>query len=424
MYKKLIELIEAKGSRNKAQVIRDNSDDDDFKNLLYYSLNPLLSYKVSERTLREPEEISTELFFFSNIFECCDYLSRLRATDRATVSQVKALLNTYEDEERELYIKLLSKTLRLGVTASSVNKIIPNLIPEWEVQQSYSFSKYPIKENTEFWLTEKLNGVRATLYNGNLYSRNGTVYTGLNHIINALDFAFKNNLVLDGELVLRDKTGLTDNVSFRIATGIINSDAEEKPEIWFRIFDAVPLKDFESENPTTLYRERRRVMSLVQDNIMRRGVSDVAEVIPVLYHGVDQRMIDVLLDKMVKEDKEGLVLNLNCPYQRKRHKGILKIKRFYTMDLPIIGCEEGSGKLEGTLGSFIVDYKGNPLNVGSGLSDEQRKKFWEVRDELVGNCFIEVKYKEISSNKKTGVESLQFPVFVQLRQDKTEASYE
>ena len=161
MYKKLIELIEAKGSRNKAQVIRDNSDDDDFKNLLYYSLNPLLSYKVSERTLREPEEISTELFFFSNIFECCDYLSRLRATDRATVSQVKALLNTYEDEERELYIKLLSKTLRLGVTASSVNKIIPNLIPEWEVQQSYSFSKYPIKENTEFWLTEKLNGVKA-----------------------------------------------------------------------------------------------------------------------------------------------------------------------------------------------------------------------------------------------------------------------
>lgn len=52
--------------------------------------------------------------------------------DDDTLAQVKALLRTCGDDERELYIQLLSKTLRLGVTAKTVNKEIPGLIPVWE----------------------------------------------------------------------------------------------------------------------------------------------------------------------------------------------------------------------------------------------------------------------------------------------------
>jgi DNA ligase-1 len=125
---------------------------------------------------------------------------------------------------------------------------------------------------------------------------------------------------------------------------------------------------------------------------------------------------------MVAEDKEGLMLNLNVPYQRKRHRGLLKIKRFYTMDLPITGYEEGTGRLEGTLGSLVLDFCGNEVKVGTGFSDEERRKMWGNRDKLVG-VLCEVKYKEISSDKSTGTKSLQFPVFVQLRNDKTEVSY-
>lgn len=35
----------------------------------------------------------------------------------------------------------------------------------------------------------------------------------------------------------------------------------------------------------------------------------------------------------------------------------------------------------------------------------------------------EVKYKEISYDKNTGAESLQFPVFISIRTDKDEVSY-
>lgn len=141
-----------------------------------------------------------------------------------------------------------------------------------------------------------------------------------------------------------------------------------------------------------------------------------------LYRGTDLSKIDEFLERMVAEDKEGLVLNLNVPYRRTRHKGILKIKRFYTMDLPIIRCEEGGGRLKGTLGAFVLWYKGNEVKVGSGFSDEQRKEFWHNREKLIGTL-CEVKYKEISKDKKTRLESLQFPVFVRIRDDKNTISY-
>lgn len=145
-------------------------------------------------------------------------------------------------------------------------------------------------------------------------------------------------------------------------------------------------------------------------------------ILPVLYHGKDQTKIDELLEQMVREDKEGLMANFDVPYKRKRHNGILKVKRFYTMDLHILRCEEGSGRLAGTLGAFVLDYKGNEVNVGSGFSDEQRTAFWAAKDEMPGRL-CEVKYKEISYDKNTGAESLQFPVFISIRTDKDEVSY-
>jgi DNA ligase-1 len=126
---------------------------------------------------------------------------------------------------------------------------------------------------------------------------------------------------------------------------------------------------------------------------------------------------------MVAEDKEGLMVNLDVPYQCKRHNGILKVKRFYTMDLPIIRCEEGSGRLAGKLGAFVLNFKGNEVSVGSGFTDEERLLFWEVRERLT-DLLCEVKYKEISCDKKTGADSLQFPVYVCLRTDKTEENIE
>ena len=423
-YQDILKLQSIDGSNNKKKFIQSHAYDTNFRNFLYYALNPLLTYHLSETTLRKDDESINNVSYrpFKDIFECCEYLSRLRGIDDATIRQVKMFINTSPEQAKELYIKLLSKTLRLGVTATTVNSVIPNLIPEWEIQQAFPIEKYPLKQGTTFWVTEKLNGVRATLYNGELIARSGTPFIGLQHITDELAWTKNYNVVLDGELTLKPefREGLSDNQAFRKATGIINSlENVNKTMICFTVFDCIPQSDFENPKPSVTYTIRRELLNGLAERLLPDGS---VKVLPVLYHGQDISKIDELLNDMVANDKEGLMINTDVPYRRQRHRGILKVKRFYTMDLPIVGYEEGTGRLQGTLGALVLQFKDNQVKVGSGFTDELRTTLWENRDNLV-NTLCEVKYKEISNDKNTGLESLQFPVFVRVRDDKNEVSY-
>lgn len=413
-------LLSENGIKRKMQVIEEYKEDPDFRSLLYYALDPMITYRISEKMIHRPEH-QEDAILFHDFFSCCEYLSGLRGIDDATVRQVNNLLYfSYEEDDREIMKKILSKTLRLGITASTVNKVIPGFIRVWDVQQAFSIQNNPVDGSKEFWLTQKLNGVRATYYDGHLIARSGALHHGLDHIINEISQFCGSDVVLDGELIIRNNNGRSDNENFRETTGLLNSDNEDKTAISFVVFDAIPRSDFDGYSLAATYKTRRRIMDSMADNLCD---AEHVEFLPVLYRGKDVGMIDVLLDKMVKEDKEGLMLNYDVPYLRTRHKGILKIKRFYTMDLPIVGFEEGTGRLAGTLGSILVKFGNGVVGVGSGFTDEQRRFLWNSRESLEGTL-CEVKYKEISYDKKTGQESLQFPVFVSIRFDKTEESHD
>lgn len=415
----IFDLQAAKGAIAKKQVIENNKDDAEFKKLLYYALHPLLTYKVSEKTLREARPLFEGAY--TSFESVCLDLSARRALDNMTVRNVKGFMSDCDPREAELYTKLLAKKLRLGVTGKTVNKVIPGLIPEWEVQQAYPIERYPLFPGEWFALTEKLNGVRATYYRGRLYARSGEEHKGMDHIEDFLRETVGLDMVFDGELTLADKSGLTDNEAFRKATGIINADIGtcDKTTISFTVFDVLPACELDSGSSSAVYSERRAELDSKFEPMFR---GSCVHVLPLMYAGTDQKMIDKLLAEAVANDKEGLMCNLDVPYKCKRHNGILKVKQFYTMDLSIIGCEEGSGRLANRLGAFVLDFKGNEVRVGSGFTDEERFWFWQRRESMIGKL-CEVKYKEISQDKHTGAESLQFPVFVALRTDKTEPSF-
>ena len=143
----------------------------------------------------------------------------------------------------------------------------------------------------------------------------------------------------------------------------------------------------------------------------------------MVYEGTDQSQIMKWLDYAIKQGWEGLMLNKDAIYKCKRTTDLIKIKKFYSMDLPIVEVLEGEGRLKGTLGSLVVQYKENTVNVGSGFDDKTRTEFWKNRESLIGRV-VEVKYKEISCDKKTGLESLQFPIYVGLREKGKYVSYD
>ena len=66
--------------------------------------------------------------------------------------------------------------------------------------------------------------------------------------------------------------------------------------------------------------------------------------------------------------------------------------------------------------AFVVDYKGNELRVGTGISKELREKVWADKESYIG-ITITVRYFEETTNQAGGT-SLRFPVFVDFRYDK------
>jgi DNA ligase-1 len=54
--------------------------------------------------------------------------------------------------------------------------------------------------------------------------------------------------------------------------------------------------------------------------------------------------------------------------------------------------------------------------VGSGYSEEERNRFWNIKDELIGRT-ISVQYFEQTENTSTHIKSLRFPVFLELKEE-------
>jgi len=79
--------------------------------------------------------------------------------------------------------------------------------------------------------------------------------------------------------------------------------------------------------------------------------------------------------------------------------------------------EEGTGRNAGRLGAIICEGTDNDrdirVNVGSGLSDENRDEYWTARDDLVGRV-VEVAADAVTKNQD-GTYSLRFPRFVRFR---------
>lgn len=407
----------------KKKLLAERANDWNIKKFLDYLLNPFFVTGISEKKINRPAAKEPTIHFKS-FHELMPYIRENHTGSDDILANVQAFLDD-AGELRDFYIGIITKSIRIGCDVKTVNDALGfELIPVWDVQQAYQIGNVKLNENEWFSLSQKLNGVRGTFFEGKLISRQGKEFVGLDHIISDIRKLIDDaeNFVVDGELIRKNTDGIPDNENFRMTTGIINQEDCDKSSIQFVIFDILPEEEFLRGESKLRYKERKDQLEKMRKLIKRNKLSSL-RIVDILYSGIDTSMIDVCLEQMVREGKEGLMLNRDSKYLRKRHNGILKVKRFYTVDLRIIDVEEGSGRLGGTLGAFVVRYKNNILHVGSGMTDEQRRQFWEDRESLIDRV-IEVKYKEESRDKETGKPSLQFPIFVQLRELGKQESYD
>lgn len=428
-------LQKATKKTDKATILLDAKNEIGENPLFFFLdfiLDPQITTGISKAKINKKVLIRDDMpHTFQDI---CLYLGEHNTGTDEDISMAVSYIY-WNAAHKDFLVRVFTKNLPLGVEAATVNKIFgKTVVPVWEVQQGYPIDKVKLKPDTWFSLSRKMNGNRGTFYRGKFISRQGQEFTGLDHIKDDIikeieDESLIDEYVYDGELVYRNDEGLSDGEAFRVGTGILNSDGDKR-QIKFVVFDLIPTDEFENGKGdipyedgsfVTSYKLRRKWLEDLAVTVEQKELKNI-EVVPMVYEGTDQSVIPQWLDYAVNNGWEGLMLNTNVPYKRSRHTGCLKIKRFYTVDLRIMAVEEGQNRLAGTMGALVVDYKGHELRVGSGFDDTTRAAVWANPDEYIGRI-IEVKYKEPTVDKKTGIESLQFPVFVRLRDDKSEVSY-
>ena len=324
--------------------------------------------------------------------------------------------------------RVIIKDLRCGISEKTLNKVLENTewrIPVFTCQLATDSEKHVAKMKGIKRLEQKLDGVRVlaviTKTTANLYSRNGKPFENFPHIVEALDLiknkfaklfqACPRGFVLDGEIIGESFQALMKQAQRK-------SDVQTEG-MTYSVFDVVPLADFERGFWNAQQHKRFHILEEY------RAVFEMTDCVRVMV-GIDVDLAtaeghDIMrryAEDAVAAGFEGIMIkSLDAPYECRRSTFWLKWKPTITVDLNIVGFEEGTGRNEGRLGAIICEGVDNDrrirVNVGSGLSDANRDEYWSARDQLLGDV-IEVEADAVTQNQD-GTYSLRFPRFVRFR---------
>ena len=419
------EITESNSRLHKQAVLKKFKDDEVVKKYLQIAFDPYKVYGISTKKLSKI--VGGHDCWVNSVFDLFEYLEEHNTGTDADISICQEVLNnisTYDREAGELLQSLICKDLSIGCDSKTINKEIPDLIPTFSVQLANKyFDKPDFVEGKQFALTTKIDGGRIIALKANdkvsFYTRAGQKYEGLVDLESEMLQLMPNNTCLDGEITLFDRGGLSSKEAYKETMKIVRTKDKEKHGIRMLVFDCISVDQFVSQQCKTSYELRREYLEKMFSVIQPKYF----ELLPILYRGSETSRITEILEEEVAKGEEGIMINIcDANYDFKRTNNLLKVKKMQTMDLEIIGFEEGEGRLAGTLGAVHVRYKnGNVVKVGSGFSDELRALIWVEPSDFIGKI-IEVQYFEETTNADGG-ESLRFPIFKDFRPDKTEADF-
>jgi len=204
-----------------------------------------------------------------------------------------------------------------------------------------------------YWISEKLDGVRAFWDGKRLISRGGEVIAAPAWFV--ADFP---NTALDGELWLgRNQFAAT----FSIVSKLQPVDTEWQ-QIQYHIF--------ELPNAAGTFTERISAMQ----NLIKQQNSPYLTLIPQFRLASKAKLLEKL-QQLEQQGAEGLMLHhQDALYKTGRSSDLLKLKSYQDTEAQVIGYRPGKGKYQGMVGALVVKTpNGKTFAIGSGLTDALRQ---------------------------------------------------
>jgi DNA ligase-1 len=401
---------------------------------LYLCYNPYVTFGVKQ--IPDSLGIVDAENPWDEFVELIDDLSQRRITGNAARDAISDISYRFDSDEWNLFLApILRRDMRCGVSTTTINKIVKKTeyeIPVFSCQLATNSEGRPEMKGIKR-LEPKLDGVRVLMtvgfpdYGGvniNCYSRNGKIFENFRHIEEQIEnYAIDlleaegvtgQGFVLDGEVVGNSFQELMRQA--RRKEDVQNDDSV------FHIFDVIPMNNFLEGHHNAQLHKRLAILDKMRPTIDKMPN---VELLPHIEVDLDteegQNELHKYAQNMVAAGFEGIMIkDLDAPYECTRSKFWLKWKPTITVDLQVIGIEEGTGRNKGRLGALVCaghDHgKDIVVNAGSGFSDSERKQLWEDRSFIFGRT-VEIMADAITQNQD-GSYSLRFPRFVRFRDDK------
>lgn len=421
---KIINDLKSDSSRTgKEKILKDNENDALFRYVLKFVYNPFIVTGLSTKKVNKKVKVEIDSKHdFEEIEDILRYLKVHNSGRDYDIAVVQNFINKLSTKEAKDIVKqIVTKSLKVGITEKTINKVYgKGEIPSFAVMLAESYAKKESHLTGKFYVTQKLDGNRCIAIKDNdevrFFTRKGQPIEGMTDLEKEI-MKLRNGIVLDGELLLRNDNNLPADELFRETQKVVRKDGVKK-NLEFYAFDILSVEEFKNGISINKYEHRREELESLFSFFGEDF--EYTKVLPVLYKGDDKNMIGVLMKYAEEKGWEGLMVNsADGLYQSKRTSDLLKVKHMETADLLVMSIEKAiDGQFKDMLARVNVEYKGNLVGVGSGFSIEERKKFAENPDLIVGKI-IEVQYFEESKDDKTGQPSLRFPVFKGIREDKT-----
>jgi len=369
-------------------------------------------------------------------------LSQRRLTGHAARDAIQEMAERLNSDEWNTFLApVLRRDLRAGISDKTINKICKKTdyeIPIFGCQLATNSEGRPEMKGIKR-LEPKLDGVRVLLMvipgasegvTTICFSRNGKQFDNFGHIeqqvsenfvkiVRACNGTDQGRSLIDGFVLDGEVIGNTFQELMRQARR--KTDVQANDSV-FNIFDIIPLRDFREGHWNAQLRKRIALL-----DSMRNIVDSMpnVELLPHIMVDLDTAAGKDQLDRYAKDNVnagfEGIMIKeLEAPYVCKRSTDWMKWKPTITVDLEVIGVEEGTGRNMGRVGALVCagidDGKEIHVNVGSGFSDTDRDNLWADRNLVIGRT-CEILCDVITQNQD-GTYSLRFPRFIRFRDDK------
>lgn len=421
----VIDDIGATTSRTeKTKLLGLLAADDLGRFILEWTYNPFVTYGITAAP-NESNGMTCLPFKISLIKPILTRLASRELTGMAAEREIAEVMSVLSKEGARLLYLILSKDLKCGIAETTINTVVPGLIPVFSVMRAYHYEVGKVKrwpQKGEYKLDGNRNSFICKDGNGGFFTRSGKRVPALDFMVDDIlktakkvwsitesdslkatlsqDGGATFNYMLDGEAMM----GLFAD------TGALRRKDVDAVGAELHLYDIMSLPDFDAVGSQGPVLEDRRTALTEFVRVAKDIGNAVIQIVPQFFLNDDEavqaffekaraktlasylargdaereaELLKTTIDKATGKPKvlEGaMIKDPKGLYDKKKSYGWMKMKAEETEDLRIVGVFGGKPdtKYESCLGGVIVDRQGVSVRIGGGFSDEERVELWKL----------------------------------------------